>query len=1237
VGSSFAQELLGRVVDSKKEPLINASIAVRQGGISKGGGITDYDGNYSIKPLEPGSYDVTISYLGMETQEIKGVMITPGGQTPLNITLKPSGGGGTALKGVDVKAYKKPLITPYSHSTVLDAKQIKNTPTTQTTDLVSLTPGIYQQKRGDAIHADGGRSEGNVYFIDGVQVYRSFGIDVSQGSADQIEVNSSGISAQYGDVSGAVVNITTKSSTPKTTGGIRLQHSLDGYNNNLVSFNVAGPIFKKVDPRDSSKRVPVMGYALSGDYYYDMDRYPALDKQYVATGDLLKNLQQNPLKLTTDNSGAPIFNPASDYVTANQLTAVKRPPNNTIREGRLNGKLDYKVSDNMRIVAGGNFDYTNQDEYNRARIYASDATPVQNTLVGRGYIRFTQKFGKPGAMDTGKHSIISNAYYSLQLDFQKTDIVQEDPKFKTNFFDYAYIGKFEKNYSNIYIPGLTDSASGRKGTVLYGINPTGVTFQPSNMNTNLANYTSEYYRLNEGLPMSILQIEANNALANGDEPAYTYGLAYSPGATQSSYSHSNYNQYGFTVDASFDLTTGSIKHGIQFGLYYQQRVERAFSVAPNLNGSGTQSLWQLMRQLVSSVDNGNLKLDKEHPYFIVNGHTYTLQDVQNGTVRPGPSDTITYNYVNVANTPFDQALRKKLGLANNADINVDALDPSTFNLGMFSADELLNSGNPFVGYFGYTYDGKVQTGSVSFNDYWTAKDANGNYTRPIAAFTPNYVAGYILDKFKYKDMLFNVGVRIERYSANTKVLADPYSLYGEKTVSQAGLNGKTPTNISGNYVVYVDDNTSSSPNVIGYRNGNTWYDLYGKQISDPSVLKNYSGGRDPQPLLVNNIKVTDTNFNPNTSFTDYVPDVTVMPRIQVSFPINQSANFFAHYDIYAQRPDPNLARSTAYDYYYLNQNANTIISNSNLKTQKTFDYEMGFEQQIGKNSALKIIGFYKERKDMVAVQPYLYAYPTTYYTYGNRDFSTTKGVKLNYEMRATNHLTLNIAYTLQFAEGTGSDPYSTNSGGGGQISPNGLLSTFIEAGLPNLRYVSALDYDSRHTIVGTFDYRYDDGEGPVVAGKHILQNAGIDLIAKTRSGEPYTRLQNPQGNAIIGDINGSRLPWHFGLDLRINKDFAFEFGKRNKDVPDGVKAKKIKKVSAFVYVNNLLNTREILGVYGYTGRPDDNGYLSSSYGKQFVPQQIDPQAYSDLYRILYNSPGNLNYARTINFGLEYNF
>ena len=1239
-GSTFAQELLGHVVDSKKEPVVNGSVSLKSGGIVKGITVTDFDGNYSIKGMEPGSYDVTFSYVGCETKTVTGVFISPGGQTQLNQTLEPA--GHTNLKEVIVR-YEKPLTTPYGGGNVLTGKEIKQKPTTQTADLVAQSPGIYQQKRNGTVNADGGRSDGNLYIIDGVQVYGSRGIDMSQGSTDALEVLTSGISAQYGDVSGAVINITSKGGAAKTTGGIRLQHSIDGYNNNLASFSLSGPLAKKLMP-DGSRR-PFISYALGGDYYHDADRYPYYDKQYIATGDVLKNLQKNPLKLTSDNSGNTVYNLASDYITANQLTAVKRPPNNLVQEVRLNGKMDFKVNDQMRIVAGGSYDYTSTDQYNRARIYASSETPVQNQGVGRGYLRFTQKFGKQGgSTDSGKHSLVSNAFYTVQLDYQQTHIVTQDPTFKSNIFDYAYVGKFTTNYTPVYIPNITDTASGKKGTVLFVTQPTGINFQRSEMNPNLANYTTQYYNsLHDNLPTLTQQIQASNALLNGDEPALTYGLAYSPGASQSYYQNFTTSQYALTVDASFDLKTGNISHGIQFGLYYQQRVEKSFTSIANTNGYGTSSLWGLMRQLVSSIDNSNLVLDKAHPVFHVNGQTYSLADVQAGHVIPSPTDTISYNYVNVGNTPFDKNLRKQLGLSSNQNINIDALDPSTFNLGLFSADELLNSGNPFVNYYGYSYTGAANTGTVNFNDYWTQKDANGNYTRPIGAFTPNYIAGYLLDKFKYKDILFNIGVRVDRYSANTKVLTDPYSLYQERTVGDVGgssnyINGgKTPANIGNGYVVYVDDNNSKSPNIIGYRSGNNWYDATGKFISDPSVLKNYSGGRDPQPLLANGVKITDSNFNPNGSFTDYVPDVTVMPRIRVAFPISASSNFFAHYDLYAQRPTPNIARSTPYDYYYLNQNSNTVIENSNLKTQKTYDYELGFQQEISKNSALTITGFYKERKDQITVQPYLYAYPTTYYTYGNRDFSTTKGVKLNFDTRATNHLTMNINYTLQFAEGTGSTPFSTNSGGQGYISPNGLLQTFIEAGLPNLRYVSALDYDSRHIINGSFDYRYEDGEGPVVKGKHIFQNAGIDLIAKARSGEPFTRLQNPIGNTIIGDINGSRLPWHYGLDLRINKDFAFEFGKTKKETPDGVKAKRIKKISAFIYVNNLLSTREILGVYGYTGRPDDNGYLSSSYGKQFVPQQINPQSYSDLYRILYNDPSHFNYARTITFGLEYNF
>ena len=211
-------------------------------------------------------------------------------------------------------------------------------------------------------------------------------------------------------------------------------------------------------------------------------------------------------------------------------------------------------------------------------------------------------------------------------------------------------------------------------------------------------------------------------------------------------------------------------------------------------------------------------------------------------------------------------------------------------------------------------------------------------------------------------------------------------------------------------------------------------------------------------------QITDSNFNPNTSFTDYTPQVRVQPRVSFSFPISDVADFYAHYDIYSQRPTGRI-NALPSDYYFLQENNTAIINNSNLLPQTTYDYEVGFQQKLSSASALTLTTFYKERKDMVTVVPYLYAWPTTYYTYGNRDFSTTKGTTLFYDLRATNHIRMSISYTLQFAEGTGSTPTSTNSNGAGQISANGLLQEFVTAGLPNLRYVTPLTYDSRHNIV----------------------------------------------------------------------------------------------------------------------------------------------------------------------------
>ena len=84
-------------------------------------------------------------------------------------------------------------------------------------------------------------------------------------------------------------------------------------------------------------------------------------------------------------------------------------------------------------------------------------------------------------------------------------------------------------------------------------------------------------------------------------------------------------------------------------------------------------------------------------------------------------------------------------------------------------------------------------------------------------------------------------------------------------------------------------------------------------------------------------------------------------------------------------------------------------------------------------------------------------------------------------------------------------------------------------------------------------------------------------------------------------------------------------------------AKKSLRFNAFFWVNNVLNTWNVLGVFPYTGQPNDDGFLNSPQGKLLVKTQTDAQSYIDLYKILLNSQtGNWNAPRTIRLGLRLN-
>ncbi len=129
-----------------------------------------------------------------------------------------------------------------------------------------------------------------------------------------------------------------------------------------------------------------------------------------------------------------------------------------------------------------------------------------------------------------------------------------------------------------------------------------------------------------------------------------------------------------------------------------------------------------------------------------------------------------------------------------------------------------------------------------------------------------------------------------------------------------------------------------------------------------------------------------------------------------------------------QRPQSlGLIRFNPVSYSNLARGQSAAVSNPDLKPEKTTDYEITFQQKLSKSSALSISAFYKELRDMIQIINVQFAHPISYTTYGNIDFGTVKGLSFAYDLRRTSNIRMNVSYTLQFADGTGSDP-NTSAG-----------------------------------------------------------------------------------------------------------------------------------------------------------------------------------------------------------------
>lgn len=106
--AATAQEIAGVVVDEKKEPPIYAALQIKQGNATVASGITDIQGKYRIKPLEPGYYNVLVTYPGYDSIMVTGVIVAAGQRTTVNFNTRPH--DSSASSSIKIIAYKKPVV-----------------------------------------------------------------------------------------------------------------------------------------------------------------------------------------------------------------------------------------------------------------------------------------------------------------------------------------------------------------------------------------------------------------------------------------------------------------------------------------------------------------------------------------------------------------------------------------------------------------------------------------------------------------------------------------------------------------------------------------------------------------------------------------------------------------------------------------------------------------------------------------------------------------------------------------------------------------------------------------------------------------------------------------------------------------------------------------------------------------------------------------------------------------------
>ena len=201
-------KIAGRVVDTKGQPLVGASVAVPA---IRSGAATDAEGRYSIVNVPAGTYDVRINMIGYAPVTTTGIVVSADLTVRLDVTLTESA---VQLTEVVVKS-TRPVVDVSKTTSIanVSAAEIAKLPVQELQDVVNLQAGVVDG------HFRGGRLGEVQYQVDGVSVNNAYdnknSLRLDRSLLEEVQVISGTFDAEYGQAQSGVVNAVLKRGSDK--------------------------------------------------------------------------------------------------------------------------------------------------------------------------------------------------------------------------------------------------------------------------------------------------------------------------------------------------------------------------------------------------------------------------------------------------------------------------------------------------------------------------------------------------------------------------------------------------------------------------------------------------------------------------------------------------------------------------------------------------------------------------------------------------------------------------------------------------------------------------------------------------------------------------------------------------------------------------------------------------------------------------------------------------------------